>query len=242
MKSRFLPLVVAFALAVIAAISVFLYVGSTENRVLAQQQTTQVYVTAQQVPTGQTLQSALDTGLLRLTDVPADRAPVGAVTKIDVSNGAQMAIADLPPGQVVFAQAFSAEQPDTSPLSVPAGKAAVTVELADPARVGSFLRPGSQIAVFATIEDPQSKAKTTKLVLDRVSVLAVGPTTSSDETTEGDPQASALITVAVDQLQAEKLIHGAQTGSLYLALLDQNTNFTNSNGVSDATITSKGTP
>lgn len=241
MKSRFLPLAIAFALAVVAAISVFLYVGSTENRVLAQQATSQVYVTAAQVPTGQTLQGALDTGLLRLTDVPADRAPVGAVTVIDASNASQMAVADIPPGQVVFAQAFSTDQPDTSPLSVPAGKAAVTVELADPARVGSFLRPGSQIAVFVTVEDKQTKEQSTRLVLDRVQVLAVGPTTTPQET-DADPQSSALITLAVDQLQAEKVIHGSATGSLYMALLDQSTNFTASSGVNDATITSKGTP
>lgn len=233
MKNRVLPLVVAFTLAVIAAISVFLYVGSTENRVLAQQQTAQVYVTAEQIPAGRTLQSALDAGQIRLTEVPSQNAPAGSVNVVDVSNGSLMALADIPAGQVVFAQAFGTEQPDASPLEVPEGKAAVTVELADPARVGSFLRPGSQIAVFATIENSADKSKTTKLLLDRVSVLAVGPTTQPQETTQ-DAGASALITLAVDQTQAEKLIHGTQTGSLYFALLDAATKFTNDAGVTDS--------
>lgn len=241
MKNRVLPLVIAFTLAVVAAISVFLYVGSTENRVLAQQQTAQVYVTTELVPAGDTLGGALDAGKIRLTEVPAPNAPSGALTAVDPSNEALIAIADIPPGQVVFAQAFSAEQPDASPLKVPQGKAAVTVELADPARVGSFLRPGSQIAVFATYESASSKLKTTKLLLDRVTVLAVGPTTQPQETDQ-EATTSALITLAVDQAQAERIIHGTQTGSLYMALLDSAAAFTDSQGVSDATIDVKGTP
>ncbi len=240
MKRRVWPLLGALALAVLAGLAVFAYVGATEDRVIANQQLAPVYVTSALVPAGETLQHAVDAKLVEVNEVPEPNVPAGAVTSLDGSNAGLIAIADIPAGQVVFAQAFSSEQPDASPLKVPDGKAAVTVELGDPARVGAFLRPGSQIAVFATTGDA-AKVKTTRLLLDRVSVLAVGPTTTPSETDQ-DPKSSALITIAVDQLQAEKVIHGAQSGLLYLALLNQSAKFTDSAGVSDDSISMKGTP
>lgn len=230
----------ALVLACAAGLAVFGYVNSTEDRVLAEQQTAQVYVTEQEISAGQTLQDALDQGLIALTQVPAPNVPVGAVTSIDASNSGLIATADLPAGQVVFAQAFSAEIPDASPLRVPEGKAAVTVELADPERVGTFLRPGSQIAVFTTIEDT-GKSSTTKLLIDRVGVLAIGPATLPQQSDQ-DPQSSALVTLAVDQSQAERVIHGAQAGLLYMALLDNSTTFTDSAGYTDASGSLRGTP
>lgn len=80
----------------------------------------------------------------------------------------------------------------------------------------------------------------TRVVLPRVDVIAVGergtegaatsapsPGAEQESGTEGSGKAksgvSVMITVAVNQQEAEKLIHVAQTGVLYLALLDDNT-------------------
>jgi hypothetical protein len=44
------------------------------------------------------------------------------------------------------------------------------------------------------------------------------------------------VTVAVDQGQAEKLIHGIQAGVLYLALLGDNTSLESSAGVNNVSL------
>ncbi|MDX6230972.1 MAG: Flp pilus assembly protein RcpC/CpaB, partial [Frankiales bacterium] len=44
-------------------------------------------------------------------------------------------------------------------------------------------------------------------------------------------QAQSLLTLAVDQEQAQKLIHGEQTGALYFALLNAHSSVTPGPGV-----------
>lgn len=77
--------------------------------------------------------------------------------------------------------------------------------------------------------------KATRVLLPKVQVLAIGEsfTPKEDEPAKADDKTGALaaappagdvthtlVTVAVDQREAEKLIHGTQTGTLYLGLLD----------------------
>ena len=39
-------------------------------------------------------------------------------------------------------------------LPIPSGKVAMSVQLGDPQRVAGFVKPGSEIAVFVTIAQP----------------------------------------------------------------------------------------
>jgi pilus assembly protein CpaB len=116
---------------------------------------------------------------------------------------------------------------------------AVSVLLEDPAKVGQFLRPGSRIAVFDTVKVPPAEGESEPVVqtlplLDGIEVLAIGPTTQQQASTATDETWQAtLVTVAVDQAQAEKLIHGIQAGVLYLALLGENTSLESSPGVNN---------
>ena len=75
--------------------------------------------------------------------------------------------------------------------------------------------------------------KATRLLLPKVQVLAIGESFTKEEPKKMEEKTGALaaapaagdvthtlVTVAVDQREAEKLIHGTQTGTLYLGLLD----------------------
>ncbi len=76
--------------------------------------------------------------------------------------------------------------------------------------------------------------KATRVLLPKVQVLAIGESfTKEEEPATAEEKAGALaaapaagdvthtlVTVAVDQREAEKLVHGTQTGTLYLGLLD----------------------
>jgi pilus assembly protein CpaB len=105
--------------------------------------------------------------------------------------------------------------------------------------------PGSEVAVFVTV-DQQSASVTatatqdgdtatvdasaqvdgqlTQLLLPRASVIAVGPSTlrptqAKEGEAAAEPIATAVLTLAVSQDEAEKLVHSVQTGSLYFGLL-----------------------
>jgi Flp pilus assembly protein CpaB len=83
------------------------------------------------------------------------------------------------------------------------------------------------------LQDEFERNKATRLLLPRVKVLAVGDSFTPEQPEKAEEEDDAalgalpvgdvtatLITVAVDQREAEKLIHGTQTGTLYLGLLD----------------------
>jgi pilus assembly protein CpaB len=117
---------------------------------------------------------------------------------------------------------------------------AVSVQLSDPARVGSFVTPGTRIAIFdsykikAIGDDAKSKAindadvNGTSVLLDDVLVIAMGdaalnpgasaaPATGEDKAKADASTPSFLVTVAVTPTNAARLIHGLNTGILYSA-------------------------
>jgi pilus assembly protein CpaB len=83
----------------------------------------------------------------------------------------------------------------------------------------------------------------TRLLLKDVVVLAIGATTqptplasASAKPTTGSATATVLVTVAVEQRDAEKLIQGIQTGHLYLALQGPDAQVAPSRGVDDTNL------
>jgi pilus assembly protein CpaB len=246
---RALPIVLAVLLAIVAAGIVFFYTRGADQRVLDQQAPVDVLVSIGTIPQGMALGDAMGGGLVEATQVPGDMAPVGALTAVTPENSTLIALNTVNPGQFLLTSNFVTELPNASPVEVPDGKMAVAFVLGDPERVGTFVRPGSEITVFDTYDAGGGAAAatgatgtlTTRMLLDRILVLGVGDattqiTTNPDGTTAA-PAPSAQLTVAVDQGQAEKLIQAIRTGDqLYLGLLGDNTEVRKSNGTTDGNL------
>ena len=128
------------------------------------------------------------------------------------------------------------------PLTVPSGKIALSVDLSDAAHVGSFLRPGSYITVFDTVASTTLGAngipvKETRVLLTKVQVIGIAGYTTAKEVDAVITDATKfLVTVAVTQKEAERLVHGIQSGSLYFGLLSSDTRVTPGAGVNDESI------
>lgn len=246
---RLLPIILAVLLAVVAAAIVFFYARGADQRAVEEQQPVTVVVSTGFIPQGIALGDALKGGLAQETQVPASSAPVGAINGVTTDNAGLLALNNVDPGQVLLSSNFVAALPDLSPISVPDGKIAVAFTIGDPERVGNFVRPGSEVVVFDTYGsgpiDPATGnatgALTTRLLIDRAQVLAVGESTSAittnpDGTTTTAQTPSALLTVALDQQQAEKLILANQTGYLYLGLLGNGAETAPSGGTTDGNL------
>jgi pilus assembly protein CpaB len=159
--------------------------------------------------------------------LPGQAVPSGAVTDAR-SLSDLVTTTDIYPGEVLIQQNFSATQV-TSSLVIPPGDMAMSVELGDPERVAGFVRPGSEVAVFDTftLDNSTNHVQVTAMLLPRVPVVAVGPTSlrsASSSPTPANAQSAkpvtvAVLTVAVDARDAVRLAHAAQTGKLYFALL-----------------------
>ena len=241
MGRRILAIAAAAVIALIGAVLVLLYARGADNRAVAAASPTTVFVSNTAVPAGTSLKEAIRLQEITQTQVPARSLPAGALTTVDESNSALVALTDIAPGQYVLAAGFGETPTGQAALQVASGKLAVSLSLSDPARVGDFLRPGSFITLFMsynlkdTSATEQAKAfneaavKGTSVLLDNVKVIAMGAnslTPQQPATADPDnPDAAAtnatpqfLVTVEVTPEDATKLIHGVNNYTLYAGL------------------------
>lgn len=238
MNRRILAALVALILAAVGGGLVIVYARNADQRALAGASPAGVWIAQKLVPAGTTLKSAEEAGLLVHSQVSAQAVPVGALDQIDASNESLLALSDVQPGEYVLAARFGTAPAAEKAIEVPAGKLAVSVELADPARVGTFVTPGSHIAIYSSYkikalgDDARSKKindndiKGTSVLLDDVLVIGVGSSALAAPTpakAEGEAAAAAeapgfLVTVAVPPAEATRLIHGIANYTLYAAL------------------------
>lgn len=242
MKKPLLPITLTILLALGAGIVTFLFIAGADDRAIADQQGATIVVTKDAVPEGMTLRTARDEGLITETMIPADLRPSNALGPIDQVDPALVALAEIPAGQTVMEAAVGTAVEQAPAITVPEGQMAVSVVLDDPAKVGAFLRPGSRVAIFDTFavpgtEDTEDTVFATRPLLDDVTVIAVGTVTGdrADEATE-DSWSAQLVTVAVTQEQAQRLVHATRTGALHFALLGEGTVLSPTEGVNDRTL------
>jgi pilus assembly protein CpaB len=244
MGRRLLAIGLAALIAVIGVASVFLYARGADARAVAGQQAADVYVAQQLVPSGTVLKDAVRTGLIVKTRVPAKALPAGALTAVGNDNSGLLALGDIQAGEYVQAGRFGTTPTGTKAIEVPAGQVAVSVQLADAARVGTFVTPGSRVVLFDTFAASSNgdETKQTRVLLDDVLVIAMGDTSltpvksENGESGGASGNAGALVTVAVTPADSVRLIHGIQTGQLYAALRGSDAKIDLTTSVSDQTL------
>jgi pilus assembly protein CpaB len=224
MGRRTLLLIAALVVAALGTVLIFVYVQNVENEAIADQAPVEVLVATQQVAAGTSAADASNAGAFELQEVPTSAAAQGALTDITIISD-QVALAPIFPGQQVLAQMFGAPGTETG-LNVPEDKLAISVQLGDPERVAGFVSPGSDVAIFATTTATGTVGQSTQVLLTKVEVIGVGATTLSTQTTtteEGESTTEeiplAILTLAVDQKEAQQVINAQSGGSLYFALL-----------------------
>jgi pilus assembly protein CpaB len=239
MGRRILAISAAAVIALIGAVLVLFYARGADNRAVAAASPTTVYVSNAVVPAGTSLKEALRLQEITETKVANRALPAGALTTVDDTNSALVALTDITPGQYVLAAAFGETPLGEKALQVGAGKLAVSVRLQDPARVGSFVTPGSFITLFMTYKlkqlDTSKEAqvfndqdvKGTSVLLDNIKVIAMGdasltpaqqPEGTDGEATQTEGEASFLVTLEVTPEQAARLVHGINNYTLYAGL------------------------
>ncbi|WP_168929758.1 Flp pilus assembly protein CpaB [Nocardioides sp. GY 10127] len=251
MARRRLLLAAAAVLAVLGALLAMLYVRGADQRADARYDTRPVLVVTQTIPAGTSLTAA--SASLAVQEVPAAQVIAGALTDVSQASADQVTLTDLYPGEQVVPQRLgtTADLSATSLQITDDGEMAISVNLTDPARVAGFVEPGSEVAVLVTVADDGTRAAFSRVLLPRVSVIAVGSTTpttttttttSSDggqeETTEELPR--TLITLSVDQRQAQRVLLAQQQGELAFALLTDDSKVGNGSAVTPDNLFGKG--
>jgi pilus assembly protein CpaB len=225
MDRRRILLVAAVLVAAMGAALVFLYVKGADTRAEQRFDTVKVLRATTLIETGESVEDAQAAGKLALQAVAKDQLLDGYQESTEGLAGT-VALAPIYPGEQIIAAKFGATAAAESSLQIPEGKLAVSVNLTDPARVAGFVNPGSDVSIFLSSSDPSNGQQFTRLLMDRVTVLGVGSTTPVSTTTTDESGASTteqlprtLLTLALDQQQAERVLYSATIGELAFALL-----------------------
>ena len=226
MGRRTILLIAALAVAALGTALVFMYANRADERAQAGAEQVQVLVATAGIAAGTTGAAVTESGTVQLQTLPAASVPPGALS--DLAPVADLiTISSIFPGQVLIQPMFGTQQETSGALTLPEGKVAVAISMGDPQRVAGFVNPGSEVAIFRTGATGAEDQQGTNVLLDRVQVIAVGPTTISSttttagQTTNTEEIPTAILTLALDQEQAQKVILSTSDGAMYFALLDE---------------------
>jgi len=217
----------AVVLAIIGAVLIITYAQGADQRAMKDMDPTGVLVVAKAVPAG----SSVDVVRASVTvqQVPATAVSKSALKNLDASAG-MVAAVDLVPGEQLLAERLVAPEDAKSSgtAKVPAGLQEVTFELEAKRVVGGRLEAGDHVGIGFSFGAGADKSKpgepTSQITLRKVLVTAVqrAPQPSpkaSDGTNPQDttlPQGLFMVTVAVNDIDATKIIYSSNNGDLWL--------------------------
>ena len=178
-----------------------------------------VVVAAADIPQG----SRIAATSLQLAEWPSSSVPAGAFTDIKTLTG-RVAHADVSRGEPVLESKLAAPG-TTGGLSsvVSAGKRAMTVRVNDVVGVAGFALPGNYVDILVNLEASANDLggaipSISKIVLERILVLAVAQESAVDDT---KPRVVNAVTLELAPDQVEKLDLARSIGTLSLVLRNQ---------------------
>ncbi|MEW1805656.1 Flp pilus assembly protein CpaB [Pseudarthrobacter sp. NPDC080039] len=225
MKSRMLAGVSAVVLAIIGAVLIVTYAQGADQRAMKDMDPTDVLVVTKAVPAGSSLD--IVRASVAVQQVPATAVSKTALKNLDDSAG-KVAAVDLVPGEQLLAERLVAptDAKTSGAVKVPAGLQEITFELEAKRVVGGRIEAGDHVGIGFSFAPDKAKAgeSTTQLTLRKVLVTAVQrapqptpkPTDGTNPQDTTLPQGSFMVTVAVNDIDATKIIYSSNNGDLWL--------------------------
>ncbi|MDQ0731395.1 Flp pilus assembly protein CpaB [Arthrobacter sp. B1I2] len=229
MKSRMLAGTAAVALALVGAVLIIFYAQGADQRAVASMQPKDVLVVTKSVPAGTAVNDVAAS--LAIKKVPASAVSTSALSSLDSKAGTVTAV-DLVPGEQLLAERLVApkDAKDDGTVKVPAGFQEVSFQLEPQRVVGGRIAVGDHVGIALSFKEGTDKAKpdapTTQLTLRKVLVTAIqrapqanASAKPTDGTTPQDtavPEGALIITVAVSDVDANKIVFTSEFGTLWL--------------------------
>jgi pilus assembly protein CpaB len=219
---RLALLLAAVLVAALGTTLVFAYVKKADDRAIADQRPVTVLIAKATIAAGTRVIDAANSGAFQSKELPQSAVAPGALSSTEPIKD-QVALGTIFPGQQLLSGMFGATAATTASIAIPPGQIAASFSFGDPQRVAGFVQPGSEIVIFLT-SSLDNSVSSTRVLLPKVTVIAVGPTTITPPANpaQANPEAlpRAMLTLALTQAQAQKLIFAQGNGSLYLGLLN----------------------
>jgi len=235
LKSRTLAGIAALVLAIVGALLVVSYAQGADARAVQGLDPQDVLVVAKAVPAGTTVEALKP--FLATEKLPGTAVAKSALRNLDGLAGKVTAVELLPGEQLVAERLIAPEELQTSgSVQVPEGLQEVSFQLEPQRVVGGRLAPGDHVGIFISLKSGGDEAKpdkeSTQLSIHKVLLTAVqrapvaseaakssssgtGSTAPAEDTSL--PTGSMLLTVAVDDVNASKIIYASEFASLWLS-------------------------
>lgn len=235
MKSRLLAGVAAVVLAIIGALLMFTYAQGADQRAVQNLEPVGVLVVKQAIPAGTPVEAIKASVVLE--QLPGASVAESSLDNLDDAAG-KVAAVDLVPGEQLVAERLVAPEDlkASGSVKVPAGLQEVSFQLEPQRVVGGRLSPGDHVGVFISMKqgglETKTDKETTQLAVHKVLVTAVqrapeaptaaqpAPSASAEPATDPRdstlPTGSLMLTVAVNDVDAAKIIFASEFATIWL--------------------------
>ena len=169
------------------------------------------------------LGARLSPEMVRMVDWPSNAMPPGAITDAKLVE-TRVARSSIQRGEPVMEGKLAPPGTQGGLSAVVAdGKRAMTVRVNDVVGVAGFALPGNFVDILVNtqeqgVKDNNRDQTISKIVLERILVLAIAQESSRDET---KPKVVNAVTLELTPVQAEKLDLARSVGTLSLVLRNQ---------------------
>ncbi len=222
MKSKLVTLILAIILGLVATASTALYIRNVNQKALAGEKLKQVYVAKKAVAKGGKL---LD--LVAKKEIVVEKIPARFVAedslgpKSDLKN--LVLISSLSKGEQVTSSKVEIPAQAELAFKIPDDKVAISIPYDEVIGVSGYIKKGDRVNVIATFTPGEGGKDITRTLLQNVKVLAISSEKSTDQGVKATQQKANLqkmtATLAVTQVESEKLIFAEEKGHVWLALL-----------------------
>jgi pilus assembly protein CpaB len=212
---RTVILIAAIVIAAFAAVAIYSYLNTVQDRAYKNAKLVDVYRVTKDVKKGTPGEQAIDGGLVKKGVIPQQYRPATALTAINTIRG-KVALNGLSAGQVVVDGMFV--EPRVAQVSfaqrIPLGQVAVSITVDQVHGVANLIVPGDKVNILATAPDGQ------RFLFQNVDVIAIGTTPApqpgeTTATTTPTPS-TGVITFSVPPAAAAKI---SVAQGIYLTLV-----------------------
>jgi pilus assembly protein CpaB len=221
MRSRGLIIAIAFVLAGIATMVVYLYLLGVKRQSAGGELVT-VVVSERDVPAGTDLDGLLSEGAITTRSVPRSALVHGAITEPSDLKGRETSAAVAAGEQITTGRLRGSQQLPGGALGIPDGYTALTLPLETPRVAGGLIQRSDHVTLYGTFTNiassrGSSPASTVTLVAD-VQVLRVDKP-AGESVGSGSNNDDQWVTFALKPHDAQRVVFAQEQGSVWMALL-----------------------
>lgn len=221
MRSRGLIIAIAFVLAGIATMVVYLYLLGVQRQSAGGELVT-IVVSERDVPAGTDLDNLIAEGAVTTRSIPRSALVEGAITEPSDLKGRESSAAIAAGEQITTGRLRGSQQLPGGSLGIPDGFQALTLPLESPRVAGGLLQRSDHVTIYGTFTNiassqGSSPASTVTLVanvqilrVDKPAKESVGSGSNNDDT---------WVTLALKPRDAQKVVFAQEQGSVWMSLL-----------------------